>query len=207
MHKPRRNIFVYRFFAWYIGRIIRADFSRFKYNPVAVSESRSILLLANHFSWWDGFWMFHLNRLHFKKKFHVIVSEDNFRKVWFLKYMGAVPLKRRSRSMIKTLEYAGTLLDDPDNLVLIFPQGKLFSMHVHSVHFEKGLLNLINSSAKKFQYLFAANFVDYLANRKPALTCFLQEWDAEHFTSLQMIRDAYHKHYETSRQHSSRITV
>lgn len=136
-----------------------------------------------------------------------MVTEDNYKKVWFLKYLGSFSVKKNSRSIIKTLEYAGCLLEDPENLVLIFPQGKLYSAHADQIKFEKGLMNLINISSKKFQYIFASCFVDYFSKRKPSVTCYLQNWEGAEFTSLQLIKSAYNKHYEISRQHQTAVTV
>lgn len=195
------------FFTWYISSIIKKDFLKFSFNREAFQKDRSILLLANHFSWWDGFIMYQVNRIHYRKTFYVMVTEENYKKVWFLKYLGAFPVKHHSRSMIRSLEYAGQLLNNPDNLVLIFPQGKLHSGTAKEVIFEKGLMNLINSSDKTFQYVFSASFVDYFENRKPTITSYLQNWEGAEFTSLQLIKSAYNKHYEHSRQVQSRIIV
>lgn len=207
MLEPRRNKLVHKFFSWYINRIIKSDFEEFKFNRVAFEKDCSILLLANHFSWWDGFLLFQINRLYFRKKFHVMITEENYRKVWFLKYLGSFSVKKNSRSIIDTLEYAGSLLNDPQNLVLIFPQGKLFSGHVEQVQFQKGLMILINNSFKNFQCIFAANFVDYFEHRKPVLNAYLQKWDGAEFSSLQSINMAYNKHYESSRQKQTAIEV
>jgi 1-acyl-sn-glycerol-3-phosphate acyltransferase len=195
------------FFTWYIRRIIGSDFSALNYNRIDFDQSRSILILANHFSWWDGFMIFRLNKLLFKKNFHVMVTEENYQKVSFLKYLGAFPVKRNSRSMVQSLEKAGHLLNDSNNLVLIFPQGKLFSNHVDAVAFERGFLNLINSSERKFQYVFSAAFVDYFEKRKPCYTCYLKKWDGDEFISLQLIVSAYNDHYQSSIQKHCHITV
>ena len=136
-----------------------------------------------------------------------MITEENYRKVWFLKYLGSFSVKKNSRSAIETLEYAGKLLNDPENLLLIFPQGKLYSGHVDEVQFQKGLINLVNSSHRKFQYIFAASFVDYFEHRKPVMTCYLQDWGGAEFTSLQLIKSAFNKHYETSRQKQTAIQV
>jgi len=136
-----------------------------------------------------------------------MVTEENYRQVFFLKYLGAFPVKKHSRSVLESLELAGKLLNDKNNLVVIFPQGKLYSNHVDNIQFEKGLIKLINASNRDFQYLFAATFVDYFEKRKPSVTCYLKKWEAAEFTSLQLIKSAYNKHYETSRQQQSRITV
>ncbi|MEJ6981927.1 lysophospholipid acyltransferase family protein [Pedobacter sp. P351] len=201
-----KNLII-KFFSWYIKRIIYKDFDSFSYNKIEIDQSRAILLLSNHFSWWDGFLMFQLNRLYFKKKFHVMVSEDNYNRVSFLKYLGAFPVRNNSKSLIETLQYAGELLNDGNNLVLIFPQGKLYSNHVAEIDFQKGIAALIKSSQKNFQYLFAASFVDYFEKRKPSIRCYLQIWDNDESPGLTLIKSAFNTHYETSRQQQSRIIV
>ena len=202
-----RKYLIRAFFSWYISRIIHLDFKQLWFDELSFDSKRPILLLANHFSWWDGFLMFQMNRKLFKKKFHVMVTEENYRKVWFLKYLGAFSVNRHSREMIRSLEYAGTLLNDEDNLVLIFPQGKLYSSHVRQVEFEKGLIRVINASEKKFQYVFAASFVDYFENRKPTVRCYLSCWEGAEFTSLQLIKSAYNRHFELSKQVQNGIIV
>ncbi len=207
MLEPRKNWIIFKFFSWYINRIIKSDFQELKFNKISIDQSKSILLIANHFSWWDGFVLFQINRLYFRKNFHVMITQENYQKVWFMKYLGSFSVKKNSRSIIETLEYAGHLLDDPKNLVLIFPQGKLYSGHVEQIQFEKGLMNLINVSSKTFQYIFAASFTDYFENRKPTINCFLQEWEGAEFTSLQLIKSAFNKHYELSRQNQTAAAV
>ena len=207
MLKPRENKFIHKAFSWYISRIIGADFQKFEFDKITFDQQRAILILSNHFSWWDGFFIFHINKLYFQKKFHVMITEDNYKNVWFLKYLGCFSVKKNSRSIIETLDYAGKLLNDPKNLVLIFPQGKLHSNHLETINFEKGLTNLINSSGKNFQYIFAAMFSDFFEHRKPSVYCYLHKWEAEEFTSLQLIKNSFNKHYETSREQQSQITA
>jgi hypothetical protein len=56
-----------------------------------------------------------------------MVIEETVQKVSFFKYMGAFSVNKNSREMLASLNYAAELLNDPQNLVLIFPQGKLYS--------------------------------------------------------------------------------
>lgn len=207
MHPPHRNRLIYAFFSWYINRIIGSDFQRFEYNKIEIDPNRSILVLANHFSWWDGFLLFQLNRLFLRKRFHIMVTEENYKQHSFLKYLGAFSVKKKSRSVIETLEYAGKLLDDPQNLVVIFPQGKLYSSYNNDIVFEKGLMNLINSSAKNFQYLFVAVFTDYFQNRKPVVKAYLQTWEGAEFTSLQLIKSEFNKHFDASRKQQNANSI
>jgi len=195
MHQSRKNSTVFNIFSWYIRYIIKKGFSAQHFNKIDVNANEAILLLANHFSWWDGFLMFQLNKLLFKKEFHVLVAEEDYRAHWFLKYFGAFAAENSGKDVVGTLLHAGQLLNDPNNLVLLFPQGKLYSAYVSSIAFEKGVMQVVNESKKKFQIIFAANVIDYSA-RKPEVHTHLKTWEAEEYMSLQLLKREYNKHYD-----------
>ena len=195
MHQSRKNATVFGIFSWYISYIIKRGFYAHHFNKIILNRQESILLLANHFSWWDGFLMFQLNRLFFKKNFHVLVTEEDYKKHWFLKYLGAFAAENTGKDVISTLLHAGQLLNDPNNLVLLFPQGKTSSVYVSSIAFEKGIMQVVNESKKKFQIVFAATVIDYSA-KKPCLYTHLKTWEAEEYISLQLLKREYNKHYD-----------
>ncbi|PWS30782.1 1-acyl-sn-glycerol-3-phosphate acyltransferase [Pedobacter paludis] len=206
MYQPRKNTIIYNFFSWYIQYIIKKDFSLFSYDKIELKEDSSILVLANHFSWWDGFFLFYINKKVFKKTFHVLVNADNYKKVFFLKYLGAFAAENKGKDVLDTLNYAGNLLNDSQNLVLVFPQGKLYSNHVKSINFEKGVMQMINSSQKKINIVFSSTFIDYFGKRKASAYTYLQNWETEEYVSLQLLKSAYNKHYENSVIKQSHIT-
>ncbi|RZK24977.1 MAG: glycerol acyltransferase [Flavobacterium sp.] len=195
MLRSRKSTFIFKLYSWYLSNIINKDFAGYTFNIPEVKNSEAILLLANHFSWWDGLLMFHINKRVFKKQFHVLVSEADYNKHSFLKYMGAFAPEGKAKSTLDTLLYAGQLLDDPANLVLIFPQGKIYSSHVSSVSFEKGIMQVFNASKKKFQVVFSVTLMDH-SKRKPVLRTDLLRWDAEEYISLQLLKSEYNKHYQ-----------
>lgn len=207
MIKPRSNQIIHQFFSWYISRIIKSDFDRFEYNSIEIAEDKAVLLLANHFSWWDGFLLFHLNKIYIKKNFHVMILQDTAEKVKFLKYLGAFSIQRNAKSLMESLQYAGELLDHPENLVLIFPQGELYSSHSTTIQFEKGLSRIIAASKKQFQYVFAAVLTDYFDRRKPSVKVYLEQWEAQEYNTLQVIKNAYNKHYERSIKQQTEVKV
>lgn len=207
MHRPRKNSIVHQFFSWYIEYIIKRDFSSYSYDTLHTHEQSAVLLLANHFSWWDGYLMVYLNNKVFKKKFHVLVTSTDYHDRWFLKYFGAFAPEQKGKDVVETLLYAGQLLDDPSNLVLLFPQGKLYSGHIGSVSFEKGIMQVLNASKKKFQIVFSATLSDYFAHRKPEVKTYLSTWEAEEYTSLQLLKSEYNKHYDRAIRTQSKIAV
>lgn len=197
MIKPKQNTLVYRFFGWYIARIIKQNFNAFSYNNAVLEPNKSVLLLANHYSWWDGFVLFHLNKIYLKKRFHVMIMEHTAKQLWFMKYLGAFSVNPTNRSVLQSLIFAGELLNNPNNLVLIFPQGKLHSMHINKIEFQKGLVKIIEASTKQFQFLFAASFTDYFEHKKPSLHIYLKTLPVQHFKNLPQIELAYNQHYQT----------
>nr|MBC7613788.1 lysophospholipid acyltransferase family protein [Pseudopedobacter sp.] len=207
MIKPQSNKIIHQFFSWYISRIIKSDFDRFEYNDIKTEHDKAILLLANHFSWWDGFLLFHLNKIYFKKHFHVMVLQNTAEKVKFLKYLGAFSIQKNAKSLVESLDYAGKLLNNPANLVLIFPQGELYSSHSAAIQFEKGVSRIIAASKKQFQYIFATVLTDYFDRRKPSVKVYLDKWEANEYTSLQVIKSAYNRHYEQSVKQQTEVRV
>lgn len=198
MYRSRKSSFIFQAFSWYIAYIIKKDFSSYTYNRLQIKEEEAILLLSNHFSWWDGFLMFQLNKVVFKKQFHVLVTAEDYQRQWFLKYVGAFAAEHKGKDVVETLLYAGQLLDRPENLVLLFPQGKLYTSYINSISFEKGVMQLINASRKKFQIVFSATLIDYFDKRKPKAESYLCHWEAEEYMSLQLLKREYNKHYNQS---------
>ena len=124
--------------------------------------------------------------------------EKTAKEIWFMKYIGAFGVKKNSREMLKSLTYAGELLNNPNNLLLIFPQGKLHSSHLTKIDFQTGLLKIIQASTKNFQFLFAASFPDYFENQKPSLQLYLKTQEANELDSLPKIEGAYNAHFSTA---------
>ncbi len=138
-------------------------------------DDRSVLLIPNHFSWWDGFFGWHINKQIFRKKFHVMMLEQELSQRMFFSRVGAFSVNLGSRSIIESLNYSIDILADPSNLLLMFPQGKLDSQHVNSVKFHKGI-ERIAARVSNTRIIFAVCLTDYFANRKPTLTISLKEY-------------------------------
>src|SRR3954463_8204485 len=106
---PENNKTVRWFFHQYIKWIIAKNFKKVNFNDIQLDNTRSVLLLANHFSWWDGFILYYLNIKLLKKHFHIMVLEDTMKQVGFFKYMGGFSVNKNSRSVAHSLNYAAEL--------------------------------------------------------------------------------------------------
>ncbi|GAB2705014.1 hypothetical protein GCM10027037_33350 [Mucilaginibacter koreensis] len=202
---PRKNKFIHSFFHHYVGHILRRNFKALHFGSIEVKPDKSILLLANHFGWWDGFILYWLNHLRFKKRFHIMILEDTVQKVFFLKYMGAFSMIKNSREMLISLQYAAELLQDPNNLVLIFPQGKLYSNFVNEVHTEKGLMKVVQPASGRFQYVLAATFVENFQHKKPSVYTYLSSSEIA-VTDINQLQQLYQQHYSSAKlQHTQNV--
>ena len=108
--------------------------------------------------------------------------------------------------MLQSLDYAAELLNDPQNLVLIFPQGKLYSNFVNTIQFEKGVTRVMEKAAGKFQLLFAATFVQYLEHKKPTATVYLQVEPSQN-KSFEDLKNAYQMHYDNAKLQQTEIVI
>jgi len=207
MIKPKQHQLIHIFFAWYIKFILNKDFKTFLYNQIETDPNKSILLIANHCSWWDGFLLFYLNKKYFRKHFHVMILEETARKVWFMKYLGAFSINKQAKTIVDSLKFAGDLLENADNLVLIFPQGKLYSSHVKDVLFERGLMHIIRQSNLKVQCVFASILFDYFENRKPSVNIYMKRWEIPEYTTLQVVKSEFNKHHEDAKLQQSKKVI
>jgi 1-acyl-sn-glycerol-3-phosphate acyltransferase len=201
MIKPARYILTDWFWHWYFNHILSTDFHAFSFSPpIPVSPDKAVLLLGNHFSWWDGFISYRLNELHINKRLHIMMLEDQLKKNSFLRYAGAYSIQRKGRQMLESLHYTSGLLENPDNLVIVFPQGKIESMHTCPIRFEKGICKIIENCKQPVQILFSVTLTDYISHRKPALHIYLKEYDYEQSCTLEAIEIAFNEHLQEARR-------
>jgi hypothetical protein len=73
------------------------------------------------------------------------------------------------------------LLSNKKNLVFLFPQGKIQTLYVPSIQFEKGIDHILKKLDEKVQVLFLVNLVDYFSNTKPGLFMYLHEYSNTNF--------------------------
>lgn len=153
-----------------------------------------VILLANHISWWDGFWAMYLNLKILRRKFHFMMLESQLRKYWFFNYTGGYSINKQSKSLVESLQYTAGLIEKHENMVLVFPQGEIESMHLQTFSFEKGIERVLINKQGKLQLVFMANLTDYFSKPKEGLYIYFTEYASDDF-SLSGIESAYNRFY------------
>lgn len=156
------------------------------------------LLLMNHFSFNDGPMMHYLCRKVLKKEFKVMVLEEQMRNFKPLKYIGCFSVDKKSKSIIDSLNYAASLLSDPRNMLGIFPQGGVYSLHLDRIHFEQGLDRILKKNKQTIQVVFAVVLLDFLANFKPKANVYLMDYTGEQ--GAGQMEEAYNAFYQACKQ-------
>lgn len=102
--------------------------------------------------------------------------EEQLRLNMILNRTGAFSIKKSSRSMVESLRYCGELLQKSDNMVLIFPQGEIQTMHSRYLVFEAGLASILKQSPIDIDLIFNVNLIDYFSRSKPSLTIYYKHY-------------------------------
>ena len=160
---------------WIMKMLLHRHFRHIQIQNNLKDRQGPVLLLANHFSWWDGFLARYAITKTLKKKVFVMMLEEELSKRPFLRKVGAFSIRRNSRSVTETIKYAQQVLQNPDHLLLIFPQGRFQSSHQYPLGFEDGWFRILQGAPGNTRVVFLAALTDYFAFRKPGLYIYLDE--------------------------------
>lgn len=199
--KSRHIPFFVRFISFYSRNGLKRSFHSVEFDCRVDTANRPVLLIGNHFSWWDGFIAYRLNDLCLHKKFHVMMLEEQLETRLFLNKAGAFSIKKGSRSVVESLHYASALLQDKGNMVAVYPQGTITSIHRRPVRFEKGVERIIAGASEKLMILFYVALPEWYSDKKPRLTVRVIEYAARERSAAE-IEETYNMFLEecTARQ-------
>lgn len=197
MLKAKHNIIVYNFFKFYTRLLLKNNFKSINISGNFIDKNSPLLILSNHISWWDGFWIMYLNLKVFKRKFFFMMLESQLKKHWYFNFTGGFSIKNKSKTIIDSLTYVIELLRDSKNLVLIFPQGEIYSLYYKEFKFKKGIERILKDLDGKVQIFFVANFIEYFSNKKPSVFIYFKEYE-QVINSIVEIENAYNIFYNES---------
>lgn len=155
------------------------------YNQIELKPNHSVLLLCNHFSWWDGFLAAYLGHFIFKKTMFTMMQEDHLQQRMWLRRLGSFSISRTSKNMLQSMQYAAEQLNQPENLVTVFPQGSLESNHSNEIRVEKGISYLVKNIKGDCQIVYCTVLIDYFESFKPTAYFHLLDCGTNHNFNLE----------------------
>ncbi len=192
-----------KLFSFYLRIKFSNNFHKVEFNQIAIDPNKSLLILANHISWWDGFLLFNINRKQFNKNFHVMMMEEQLKKLNWFRKLGAYSIKKNTKEIIISLNYTSELLKNKKNMVLLFPSGEIHSQQEINTFFGSGTERILNNFTNEVQVLAAISFIDYGSNPKPSVITYL---DFINKSDTMNLADSFKAVYLKSREkHLNRI--
>ena len=161
-----------------IYREIRLYHVKDRYDSACIETDKPIILISNHFSFWDGFIHLLLNRSLFNKRVYIMMLYKQLSIRRFLRYGGCFSVEPGKKSVFETLRYCSSILKNSSNLLLIFPQGEIESLYVDDYSFRSGV-ERIASEANSADIYFNINLINFFSNKRPTMTIYYKKYNPQ----------------------------
>jgi len=127
-----------------------------------------ILIVANHSSWWDGYFAWLLSRTIAPQDQYLMVEEANLRRYPFFTWAGCFSVDREhGRRSRESICYAAHLLKErPQRAVWIFPQGEIVPNDTRPLRCYSGIGHLAKQ-AGAIRYYPVAMRIEYGREQRP----------------------------------------
>jgi hypothetical protein len=130
-----------------------------------------LLLLPNHSTWWDGFFVYLLNKKLFRRKPYLMMLEEQLSRYWFFARLGAYSIDPQSSGSIKeSLKYSIEILKQkimPKPLLCIFPQGELSPWDKRPLGYKSGAETIMSGYGGRANFLPLAIKTEFLNAQLP----------------------------------------
>lgn len=171
MIPARPSAWAERVFDLYLTRLFKRHFSALHFlgEPPQVDPALPLLLLPNHSTWWDGFFIHLLNKKIFHRRPYLMMLEEQLRRYPFFSRVGVFSVAPNPAQHTRaSLRYAAQLLQDARNLVCLFPQGELASWEKRPLQYKRGLELILKLHDAPVNLLPLAIRLEFLGEQLPA---------------------------------------
>jgi len=159
-------------FAWYLTRLCKRHFHKISVlgKIPETSSDLPLLLLPNHSTWWDGFFVYLLNKKLFRRKTYLMMLEAQLARYKFFSRLGAYSINPHSAGSIKnSLRYSVAVLNEkvaPRPMLCIFPQGELLPWDKRPLVYKNGLETILSGYGGKANLLPLAIKTEFLNEQR-----------------------------------------
>lgn len=135
-----------------------------------IPNNLPLLLLPNHSTWWDGFFVYLLNKRVFHRTAYLMMLEAQLSKYKFFAKIGAYSIEpEHRRDVIESLKYTVELLSRKMSLVAIFPQGELLPWYTRPLGYKRGVEWVLRKYGKPVTVLPLAIRTEFLGEKRPSV--------------------------------------
>ncbi|MFH1196599.1 MAG: lysophospholipid acyltransferase family protein [bacterium] len=130
----------------YIKRLLRNNFSHFYCvnEPPEIPHDVPLIITPNHISWWDGFFIDYYFQKFSTRKIYLMMLEEQLAQFRFFRRLGAFSIEPGNpRSIIESFGYSKVLLANPENYLVMYPQGEIEAFEKRLLRIKEGLRQLL----------------------------------------------------------------
>lgn len=158
-----------KIFDLYLSTIIRKDFNEF-YIVDKIPEftnNRGLIITPNHFSWWDGFFIYYLMNKISDRKIYIMMLENQLEKYSFFRKLGAFSIDQQNpKGIVNSLNYASSTISKAAYLVT-YPQGEIEPYEKRPLTFKDGLFKILEKTKTESDILPVTFKIHHSNLRKP----------------------------------------
>jgi 1-acyl-sn-glycerol-3-phosphate acyltransferase len=154
----------------YLRRLFRRHFHALRLLGEAPlpDPALPLLIVPNHSSWWDGFFLHFLNARLLGRRLHLMMLEEQLRRFPFFRRVGAFGIRPGApRAVAGALDYAVAVLADPANALCLFPQGRMSHPDQRPLGFRPGLGWIMTKHDGPLALLPLAMRCDFYEDQRP----------------------------------------
>ena len=160
-------------FKKYVYRLFKKHFSSLHVvgKIPEIEANMPVIILPNHNTWWDGFFIFFLNQQLFKRKVYLMMLEDQLKHYSFFQRLGAYGINPGDPDDVrKAIRYTSRILNEsnPEEiLVCIFPQGELLSWYRQPITYKRGIEVIMRRATQAITLLPLTIRIEYIEEQYP----------------------------------------
>jgi len=155
----------------YLKRLLKKHFFsvRLLGNVPEPAPEQPILLLPNHSTWWDGFFVWQLNEQLFGRPFYLMMLQEQLQRYSFFRKLGVFGIDPANpKGMLSSLDYSVKLLNQlPPPILTVFPQGELLPTRQSPLGYKKGIDWILKRYAGPINLLPLAIRCEFTAEQLP----------------------------------------
>ncbi|MBN1541738.1 lysophospholipid acyltransferase family protein [candidate division KSB1 bacterium] len=158
-------------FWFYLHRLLQRHFYAvwLIQTELDLHDDLPVVLLPNHHTWWDGFFVYLLNRAVIQRPLYLMMLEEQLRKNPFFARVGAYSIDPHTPGGIRrSIDYTLSLLEF-NPLICLFPQGELTPSVQSEIQYRPGIGALTRRSDKPLQVVQLALRTLFLEQQRPEI--------------------------------------
>ena len=170
MFSARHRPWAQALFSLYLTGLLRRHFHALRLlgEPPSPPPGLPLLILPNHGTWWDGLFLWELNRRLLGRRLHMMVLEEHVANFRFFRRLGAFSIRPGCRlEVAASLAYGAAVLGDPANALGLFPQGRIRHPAERPLGFQRGLERILRAHGAPVAILPLAMRCEYYENQRP----------------------------------------